>query len=159
MPPSNTSSLGNPWFYVNSDLIGMKVARRNPPIYLFLKPNPVLLKNPPPEQAGRSLVKHSKALAIRSLISLAEKTWLALFQSLATSQIKHLPCINICLIWSNFQTAFVHRHPSSRTVLLFTVPNHWFYLLTAHASANQPDLLHRGGNSPMNWSDAARLWL
>lgn len=80
--------------HVNSDIIAVKVAHRNPPIYLFLWP----LLNEPNWAATGSLVKHSGTLAIRSLILLAEQTWLALFQSLGRSQVKHLPCISISLI-------------------------------------------------------------
>lgn len=133
----------------------MKVACRNPPICLFLRPNPTLL-NEPDWAAGRSLVKHSGALAIRSLILLAEQTWLALFQSLARSQIKHLPLFNIPLIWSKFQAHFLHTLPSTHTVslLLFIFPNDWFFLLTACTSANQWDVLQDCDISWTNWTDA-----
>lgn len=141
----------NPRSYVGSDIIAVKVARRNPPIYLFLRPILPLL-NEPDWAAGRSLGKHSGD----PLILQAEQTWLALFQSLTTSQIKHLPHINISLIWSRFQTPFLHTLPSSQTVSLlpFIALNDWFFLSTACPSANQPDVLQDCDISPMNWSDA-----
>lgn len=141
------SSRRNPRSYVSSDIIAVKVARRNPPIYLFLRPNPTLL-NEPDWAAGRSLVKHSGAFAIRSLILLAEQTWLALFQSLTRSQIKHLPLINIPLIWSKFQAPFLHTLPSTQKVSLL------LFIFLACASANQWDVLQDCDISWTNWTDA-----